>query len=115
MLRFKGTEHAYQAGYPVPEGLGFLPSFLSENDPRPAREQINENYAHGGGWHPFNGFTRTDDNCLVYPGDGTVYAPDEFYYPLAEAQLRDEKLYFYEGEWLSIVQPDGSFEVSRMD
>lgn len=114
MLRFRGTDYAGQVGYPVPEGLGFLPSFLSEDDPRPAAEQINENYAHGGGWSPFNGFEYDPVyNRLIYPADEVD--PAEVYHALATAQLRNEQLYFYEGEWLAIVQPDGSFEVSRMD
>jgi hypothetical protein len=113
MIRFNATAYAGQVGYPVPEGLGFLPSFLSENDERSAAQQINENYAHGGGWSPLNGFVMRDDHSIVYPADAD--GPDEVYRPLAEAQLRDERLYFYDCEWLAIVQPDGSFEVSRMD
>jgi hypothetical protein len=67
MLRFQGTAYAGQVGYPVPEGLGYLPSFLSESDPRPAAAQIDENYAHGGGFSPFSGFIMVGDN-IVYPG-----------------------------------------------
>ena len=39
-----------------PDDLGLLPSMLSEHDPRPAREQFDARYGHGGGWRPFTGF-----------------------------------------------------------
>lgn len=87
--------------------LGLLPYFLFESDPRPAREQLDDRYAHGGGWSPFRGFTMTS-TALEYPGDPPMLL-------LAEAWLRDETLRFYEGEWLAVVQPDGSYEVSRVD
>ena len=32
--------------------VGRIPEFFDETDPRPAREQADENYAHGGGCHP---------------------------------------------------------------
>jgi hypothetical protein len=90
------------------ESLGFLPEFFSENDPRPAREQINEAYAHGGGWDPFPGFTLGPKGQLFYPGDPPMQV-------IAEAKLRDEVIRLHTYEWVSIVQPDGSFEVCRCD
>lgn len=91
----------------TPEMLGFLPSFLDDQDPRPAREQIDANYRHGGGWQPMKGFERTPAG-LKYPGDPPLPL-------LAVSALRLEKIEFYDYQWLVIVQPDGSFEVSRMD
>jgi hypothetical protein len=88
--------------------LGFIPSMLSASDPRPAREQLNAAYGHGGGWDPFVGFEMNPDGSLHYPGDPPVLA-------LAEAKLRDETIRFYEYEWVAVIQPDGSFEVCRMD
>lgn len=32
-----------------PEMLGYLPNMLNEHDPRSAREQLDDNYQHGGG------------------------------------------------------------------
>jgi len=92
-----------------PAMLGCLPGFLSESDPRPAAEQLNENYGHGGGWHPLSGW-RFDpvDLSIRYPGDPP-------YVPIAVANLRQEKILVYPGAWVLIVQPDGSFEVARMD
>ena len=34
------------------EALGFIPTFLHVDDPRPAAEQIDAAYQHGGGWKP---------------------------------------------------------------
>lgn len=82
---------------------------LDEEDPRPAREQIDERYKHGGGWDPFKGFKfnhRTQQ--LEYPGDPPMRA-------MAAMRLRDELIILFEGEWTVILQRDGSFEVCRTD
>lgn len=90
------------------EMLGLVPAFLSERDPRPAREQIDQNYRHGGGWRPSPKFKMLPNGNLKYPGDPPTIL-------LAEAQLHDETIRFYDCAWLAIVQPDGTFEVSRVD
>jgi hypothetical protein len=90
------------------EHLGLLPSFLDVNDPRPAREQFHQNYAHGGGWSPFDGFEMRKGHSIKYPGDPV-------HKPLAQAKLRDELIVFYDYAWVAIIQPDGSFEIARMD
>jgi hypothetical protein len=89
------------------EWLGFLPQMFSDMDPRPAREQVNANYGHGGGWRPFAGFTMTEDG-LEYPGDPVMGL-------VAETRLRDEVIRVFESDWVVIIQPDGSWEASRMD
>ena len=89
------------------EVLGWLPSFLSEDDPRPAREQLDANYKYGGGWDPIPGFTITEAG-LKYPDD----PPQPL---LAETRLRNEVVRLYKCSWVAIIQPDGSYEVSRMD
>lgn len=89
------------------EHLGFLPGFLSEEDPRPAREQIDANYSHGGGWRPLAGWTR-EELTITYDGDPPMV-------PFAMAFLRDEKLFFYPYSQVMIIQKDGSFEVARID
>jgi hypothetical protein len=91
--------------------MGFIPGFLSEDDPRPAQEQIDENYAHGGGWMEFSdAFTMDDRRRLIskYPEDKPLEA-------LAYAHLRDETIYYYDHSWVAIVQPDSSFCVARID
>lgn len=89
---------------------GYIPYFLSENDPRPAREQIDEAYV--GGWHSFKGHTlKYDDGgnaFLEYPEDPPTLE-------VARAQLRDETLILFQHSWLAIVQPDGSYEIARID
>jgi len=87
--------------------LGFLPSFFDEDDPRPAREQIDANYKFGGGWIPQSEFIMRD-GLLLYPGDPP-------YQPLAMTNMRDEILIFYTHAFLAIIQPDGTFEVARVD
>jgi hypothetical protein len=81
---------------------------LSTDDPRPAREQFDANYRHGGGWQPQSGFTLTGNNSLKYPGDPP-------FHPLARIQLRDEQINIYEYGYVAIIQPNRSFEVCRMD
>lgn len=91
----------------TPAHLGYLPDFLSEDDPRPAREQFHANYQFGG-WQPFKGHELGPNNELHYPGDPPLI-------PLAQAKLRDELIVFYDCAWVAVIQPDRSFEVCRMD
>ena len=91
----------------TPAMLGYLPDMFSEDDPRPAREQADANYRHGGGWRAFRGFTMLLDS-LACPGDPPMRL-------IAETRLRDEVIRLYEADWVAIIQPDGSYEISRMD
>jgi len=88
------------------EHLGFLPSFLDDEDPRPAKEQFNTKYI--GGWRPMMGFTLGPNMSLNFSGDQPTY-------PIAMTSLRDELIFLYPSDWVVIVQTDGTFEVSRMD
>jgi hypothetical protein len=88
--------------------LGFLPDFLSESDPRPAKEQIDMAYGHGGGWNSFYGFTMLPSGDIAYSGD----PPTRLLY---EAKLRSETIRFYEHAWVAILQQDGSYEIARID
>ena len=88
--------------------LGYIPLWLSDLDPRPAREQLDQGYRHGGGWQPFHGFSLLEDNSIQYPGDPPLK-------PLADAKLRKETIMFYQHSWVGIIQPDRSFEIARMD
>jgi hypothetical protein len=92
----------------TPEHLGLLPGMLDENDQRPAKEQFDGNYAHGGGWRPYNGFKLTVENHLTHPGDPPLR-------PLAITHLRGETILFYDHSWVVVVQPDRTFEACRMD
>lgn len=88
--------------------LGFIPDFLHEGNPKSAKEQLHNNYGHGGGWRPFPGFKMNEKKQLTYPGDPPTI-------PLAEGKLREETIIIYQHAWVAIVQPDGTFEVARMD
>lgn len=108
------TSWAIQRGVTL-DDLGFLPTFLLEADARKAAEQFEERYAHGGGWRTPSDpkWTLREDGTLIYD----VNSEDpEVLNLTATARLRGERINFYvEGAWVAIVQPDGSFEVSRMD
>jgi hypothetical protein len=91
-----------------PDDLGFLPMIFTDSDPRPAIEQAEDRYSHGGGWRPIDGFVLNRDKTLSYPGDPDLE-------PMAEAWLRDETLLIYDHGFVAIVQPDGKYQVARMD
>ena len=103
----------YKPGMTV-DHLGLIPTFLSEDDTRPAREQFDENYAHGGGWQPFTGFKlNVEDMVLTYPNDPPIK-------PLAGVTLHigrsAEHIYVYPHAWVLIMKDsDMSWEVCRMD
>ena len=88
------------------EMCGFIPSFLREHDPRPAKEQFNERYL--GGWNPFSGFEMQKDKSLKYPNDRPEYM-------VASIEFNNETIYIYNHAWVAIVQQDGTYEVARMD
>jgi hypothetical protein len=90
--------------------LGYLPGFLSELSPKPVKEQLNSGYRQQGGWRSMKGFglSPAPDYHLLYPGDPPLR-------PWAQAALRGEMILVYPGDWVLILQTDGSFEVSRMD
>ncbi len=98
------------------EHLGIIPYFLSEDNPAPAKDQIAAKYI--GGWSRFDGFQviNRDTMTIQYPNDpGDDDPADPPLKPLASASLRDEKLYFYDGAWLLILQPNGDYEIARLD
>jgi hypothetical protein len=89
--------------------LGHLPFYLSEDNPRPAKEQLDQNYRHGGGWQPFQGHRFNPERLtLSYPGDPPMQA-------IGETKLRDERIILFESAWVVIIQKDGSYEIARMD
>lgn len=97
------------AKHPSADGgdLGFIPSFLSEDNPKSAKEQIADNYV--GGWFPFTGFiVNPNTHALHYPGDPPMVV-------LWEAKLRDEVIRVHVHAWVSITQADGSVEIARLD
>src|SRR4051812_24640092 len=91
-----------------PEDLGFIPDFLSEADPRSAKEQIHANYQHGGGWRSFPGFVLNKKKFITYPGDPPQH-------PFAMTALRDETILVYPASWVLILQQDGTYDAARLD
>jgi hypothetical protein len=94
----------------TPEWLGYIPSFLRVDDDRPAKVQLNERYNRlaGASWR------KTAAQFTLSP-HGLKSQSDPMMRVLAECQLGDENIRLYEGSWVAVIQPDGAFEVSRMD
>lgn len=93
----------------TPDHLGALPSFLDEHDQRPAREQIDDNYRHGGGWRPMPEFKMNRLTLdIKYPGDPPLQ-------PVATTKIRTETIVFYASSFVAIIQENGDFEVARVD
>lgn len=90
------------------EHFGGIPDMLSDLNPKSAREQLDAGYSFAGGWQPMQRFTMSKGDVLWYPGDPGNY-------PIAELRFRDERIVLYDYSMVAIIQPDGSFEVSRMD
>lgn len=97
-----------------PRGIelaGHIPNEIVRfDDPRPAREQINDRYNFGGGWSPMKGWAFDPKTFEI------VYQGDEAYDAVLLMELSSgERLFVYRYAWVCIVQPNGTFEVSRMD
>jgi len=92
----------------TPEALGYLPGFLSEEDLRGMRDQIDERYVSG--WSAMPGWDfDTETWILTYPGDRPLY-------PLAVASLRHELPLYYRHSWVVVLDMStGSHEVARLD
>ena len=93
--------------------VAFLQDIFRGDDPRPAVEQANDRYAHGGGWRPFAGFEMTGADttggaAIHYPGDPAMRE-------LSRCTLNTETLILFEYGWVAVLQPDGSFVIARMD
>ena len=92
---------------------GLVPDFLNLLDPRPAIEQIDENYQHGGGWRDFVGFKLVYDpadpqsSVLKFSGDPEMRAK-------AIIDFRREVIILYDGDWCAVIRPDGSHRIARL-
>jgi hypothetical protein len=106
--KFDNMVYVIQPGF-TPDHLGYLPGFLSTEDERPAKQQFDANYQHGGGWRPLPDWKLDPETKqLTYPGDPPLM-------PFAVTTLRGEIILFYPDAQVLVLQKDGSFEVSRMD
>ena len=92
------------------EHLGYIPMIVSPSG-EPLKEQIQRNYAHGGGWSSagFQEMVFDPSDCSAkYPGDPKML-------PLAVFHNGDERLYFYNYAIVAVVDADGVAEFSRMN
>lgn len=94
--------------------LGHIGALMRQDSTLTAAQQITRLYPFGG-WNPT--FRSKDSGCqLKHLGGGVMkYPGDPLQRPIAKAQLRDETIYVYDSEFWVIVQPDGSFEMARLD
>lgn len=95
-----------------PNLAGLLPKFADENDPRPIREQLDESYAHGGGWQSFPGFTLRKNGMGNY---SLIYPDDPPRRELTRAPFRGQLVVLFESEWVGIIENDELVDVSRMN
>lgn len=88
---------------------GFLPEILDPNDPRPVADQLNEFYAHGGGYRPMEKWSFDPVTwVLTYPEDPPMR-------PLAMTWINRQCVILYPSSFLVILEPDGTFAVTRVD
>jgi hypothetical protein len=103
----------YGPGVTAGDVLGYLPDILNSGDHRPVATQLDERYAHGGGFRPFGRgeweFTATTGR-LKYPGDPAMMPLASIWMPLS-----GELLFFYPQQMLLIVGAGGLFTVTRVD
>lgn len=90
------------------ESLGWIPTFIDARNPDTAQEQFNRSYSHGGGWQPLGGWTMQDDGTLEYPEDPPLK-------PIAVVAVGEQTVRVYPHAWVSVRNPDGTYEVCRMD
>lgn len=93
------------------QGEGFLFALAHSSSDATIPEQINQHYAHGGGWNPLEGWSMIDapNGVVCYPGD-PVLKPD------AKAQHGNETVFFYRsGAWLGVYTEANGLKLSRVD
>jgi hypothetical protein len=93
--------------------LGFILTFFSPDDSRPAAEQVQAKYISG--WHPIKGAGRYELGKNFELTYHSVDGSDPPMPCLWETKLRDEVIRVYNYGITAIFQKDGTFEVSRLD
>lgn len=97
-----------------PGAAGIVPEFLDPYNALSAKAQIDQAYAHGGGWRDFDGFTvridwaAPENSELLYPGDPPVKAK-------AFCFFGEELIVLYDYDWCSVSHPSGTCYVARLD
>jgi hypothetical protein len=93
------------------DALGWIPQFLHTDDDRPAKEQIDANYQHGGGWHEAN-----EDGHWKITENGLQGDPDDPPYKMvASCRVGADEVMLFDSGWCAITHPDGTMNVARLD
>lgn len=109
MIDFIPTRSAEKRGLDIREVVGFIPAFVSEENPDSVTKQINDRYSYGGGWNPLEGFVMDkSDKSIQYPEDPKLM-------PLAVGVIKGCEVIVYDHGWVAVVNEDGNYEVSRID
>lgn len=94
------------------EAFGYILDMIMPTDDVPLWEQIHNGYAHGGGWHDFDGFSvidEGDERKLRYPGD-----PD--FKELARITVNDdEELSIFDYSWVLWRKKGHADKIARID
>lgn len=89
--------------------IGFIPDFLSPDCEDSAAKQIGRNYKHGGGWRPLEGYSLDLEPGIVTHSSGLQMRP------IAAAVMRAEVIAIYPRGYVAIIQPNGVFEIAKVD
>ncbi len=94
--------------------LGLIPSFLHADEDRPATEQFNDAYQHGGGWRPSGSKFRIDQDKMELAS--ITYPEDDQWPLLGVCIVGDKGVYVFQDGWVAITDMEENIlEVCRMD
>ena len=101
------------AGSTPPNALGVIPHWFYEVG-KSCKDIVNENYGHGGGWRrtALSFVLRTDCPAEEWRLE---YPPDPAMFLLAYCVIGLEIFCIFEHAWCAIIQPDGTYEICRID
>ena len=118
-IEWQTTTFAKTHGVHLTDAVGLIPAFFDPSDARDAREQIEDNYAHGGGWRPHptpEHWTFDPQTLTVTYDDKDPYEEPEQYHALASAKLPNgQAIIVFQSAWLLVVDPDGKWQIARVD
>jgi hypothetical protein len=90
---------------------GDLQYMLDDEDPAPAVEQFNQRSAAG--WRSRR--SRWTNDGAGEAITSRTFSRNERLTPIARARLRDETILLYPMSWVLIEQPNGEWDIARMD
>lgn len=100
-----------------PECLGILPAIIHPNSNQSAKEQIEVEYSHGGGYLPFGDGKFTLENWPEIGRARLRYPGDPAFGEIARCVINatKETCILFDSELVAVVQYNGDFEIIRMD